>query len=55
MPVWLLATVGEEGLGNLRGATVALDASAVEIGAFVAVEGNWLVLEPILPHVPHKT
>jgi len=21
----------------------------------VAVEGNWLVLEPILPHVPHKT
>lgn len=42
MPVWLLATVGEEGLGNLRGATVALDASAVEIGAFVAVEGNYL-------------
>jgi tripeptide aminopeptidase len=42
MPVWLLATVGEEGLGNLRGATVALEASAVDIGAFVAVEGNYL-------------
>ena len=42
MPVWLLATVGEEGLGNLRGATLALEASATDIGAFVAVEGNYL-------------
>jgi tripeptide aminopeptidase len=42
MPVWLLATVGEEGLGNLRGVTAALEAPAVDVGAFVAVEGNYL-------------
>jgi len=42
MPVWLLATVGEEGLGNLRGATLALETSAADVGAFVAVEGNYL-------------
>jgi tripeptide aminopeptidase len=41
-PVWLLATVGEEGLGNLRGATTALDAPPQSVGAFVAVEGNYL-------------
>jgi acetylornithine deacetylase/succinyl-diaminopimelate desuccinylase-like protein len=42
MPVWLLATVGEEGLGNLRGATRALDARRNDVGAFIAVEGNYL-------------
>lgn len=41
-PVWLLATVGEEGLGNLRGATAALETPPVPVGAFVAVEGNYL-------------
>jgi acetylornithine deacetylase/succinyl-diaminopimelate desuccinylase-like protein len=42
MPVWLLSTVGEEGLGNLRGAIFALEAPVAEVGAFVAVEGNYL-------------
>lgn len=42
MPVWLLATVGEEGLGNLCGVNAALEAPPHPIGAFVAVEGNYL-------------
>lgn len=42
LPIWLLATVGEEGLGNLRGVTAALDAPPAPVGAFVAVEGNYL-------------
>lgn len=42
MPVWLLATVGEEGLGNLRGVNAALDAPPAPVAAFVAVEGNYL-------------
>lgn len=42
LPVWLLATVGEEGLGNLRGAHAALDAPPASVAAFVAVEGNYL-------------
>jgi acetylornithine deacetylase/succinyl-diaminopimelate desuccinylase-like protein len=41
-PVWLLASVGEEGLGNLRGVSAALDAPPAPVGAFVAVEGNYL-------------
>jgi tripeptide aminopeptidase len=41
-PVWLLATVGEEGFGNLRGIIAALDGSASPIGAVLAVEGNYL-------------
>ena len=41
-PVWLCATVGEEGLGNLAGITAALDAPPVEVGALLAVEGNYL-------------
>ena len=40
-PVWILATVGEEGLGNLRGANAALDAPPAPVAAFVAVEGNY--------------
>jgi tripeptide aminopeptidase len=42
VPVWLLATVGEEGLGNLRGAIHALDARSSDVDAFIAVEGNYL-------------
>ena len=41
-PVWLCATVGEEGLGDLAGVTAALDAPPVAIGALLAVEGNYL-------------
>ena len=41
-PVWLLASVGEEGLGNLCGVSAALDAPPVRVGALVAVEGNYL-------------
>jgi len=41
-PVWLCATVGEEGLGNLAGVTAALDAPPAEVGALLAVEGNYL-------------
>jgi tripeptide aminopeptidase len=41
-PVWLLATAGEEGLGNLRGMYGALDQFASSIGAVIAVEGNYL-------------
>lgn len=41
-PVWLCATVGEEGFGNLAGITAALDAPPAEIGAVLAVEGNYL-------------
>ncbi|MGZ4148530.1 MAG: M20/M25/M40 family metallo-hydrolase, partial [Actinomycetota bacterium] len=42
MPVWLLASVGEEGLGNLRGVSAALDAPPTPVAAFIAVEGNYL-------------
>jgi len=41
-PVWLLATTGEEGLGNLRGAISALEGFTGAIDAFIAVEGNYL-------------
>jgi tripeptide aminopeptidase len=41
-PVWLLATVGEEGLGNLRGISVALDGFASPIDAVLAIEGTYL-------------
>jgi tripeptide aminopeptidase len=41
-PVWLLATAGEEGLGNLRGIIGALDGFAASIDALLAVEGNYL-------------
>ncbi len=42
MPVWVAATVGEEGLGNLRGIKHALAGPPEPIGAVVAVEGNYL-------------
>ncbi len=41
-PVWLLATVGEEGLGNLRGIVAALDGFVGPVEAVLAVEGNYL-------------
>jgi acetylornithine deacetylase/succinyl-diaminopimelate desuccinylase-like protein len=41
-PVWLVATVGEEGLGNLRGANWALEHAPCPVDAFIAVEGNYL-------------
>ena len=41
-PVWLLATTGEEGLGNLRGIISALDGFDSPIDAVLAVEGNYL-------------
>ena len=41
-PVWIVATVGEEGLGNLRGIRHALAEPRMDIGAVIAVEGNWL-------------
>jgi len=40
--VWLLATVGEECLGNLAGIRHALAEPQVPIGAVIALEGNWL-------------
>ena len=42
VPVWLLATVGEEGLGDLKGVRGALAAPAGPVGALIAVEGNYL-------------
>jgi tripeptide aminopeptidase len=42
MPVWVAATVGEEGLGNLRGVKYALAEPPQPIGAVIAVEGNYL-------------
>lgn len=40
--VVLLATVGEEGLGNLRGVSAALDQPCHEFRAIIALEGNYL-------------
>jgi tripeptide aminopeptidase len=40
--VWILATVGEEGAGDLYGARAAMQASPVAIDAFIALEGNYL-------------
>ena len=41
-PVWLMASVGEEGHGNLRGAREAIANPPVSIGTFIAIEGNYL-------------
>ena len=38
-PLWVAANVGEEGLGDLRGAKHLLARHAHELGAFVAVDG----------------
>lgn len=42
VPVRLVATVGEEGLGNLRGVTAALGRADRPVGALIALEGNYL-------------
>jgi tripeptide aminopeptidase len=41
-PVWLVATLGEEGTGNLAGITHALAHAPGPIAAVIAVEGNYL-------------
>jgi tripeptide aminopeptidase len=41
-PVWLVATVGEEGTGNLAGITHALAHAPGPVAAVIAVEGNYL-------------
>ena len=41
-PVWIAATVGEEGFGNLTGARHLVEHPPAEIGAMVALEGNYL-------------
>lgn len=40
--VWLLCTVGEEGFGNLLGARHAVAHPPTDVGAFIAIEGNYL-------------
>ena len=40
--VWLLCTVGEEGFGNLLGARHAVANPPADVGAFIAIEGNYL-------------
>ncbi|MGD9892983.1 MAG: M20/M25/M40 family metallo-hydrolase [Dehalococcoidia bacterium] len=40
-PVWIVATVGEEGLGNLVGATAATDRLGRDLEAVVAIEGSF--------------
>ena len=42
MPVWIAATVGEEGLGNLRGVRNAIANPPQPLAALIAVEGNYL-------------
>jgi tripeptide aminopeptidase len=41
-PVWIVATVGEEGLGNLRGIGEVIRQDLVPLAAVVAIEGNYL-------------
>jgi tripeptide aminopeptidase len=41
-PAWIVATVGEEGLGNLRGITEVIRQNRVPLAAVVAIEGNYL-------------
>jgi tripeptide aminopeptidase len=40
-PIWIVGTVGEEGLGNLCGATAATERLADGIDAVVAIEGSF--------------
>ncbi len=42
IPIWIAATVGEEGLGNLRGITHLLAHPPATVSAVVALEGNYL-------------
>jgi tripeptide aminopeptidase len=41
-PLWLVATVGEEGMGNLAGIRHALAHAPQPVSAVIAVEGNYL-------------
>jgi tripeptide aminopeptidase len=41
-PLWLVATVGEEGMGNLAGIRHALAHAPQPISAIIAIEGNYL-------------
>ena len=41
-PVWIAATTGEEGLGNLAGALHLVGNPPAEMGALIALEGNYL-------------
>jgi tripeptide aminopeptidase len=41
-PVWLVATVGEEGTGNLAGIRHALGNAPAPVAAVIAIEGNYL-------------
>jgi len=41
-PLWLVATVGEEGTGNLAGIRHALDHASQPVAAVIAIEGNYL-------------
>jgi acetylornithine deacetylase/succinyl-diaminopimelate desuccinylase-like protein len=41
-PVWIVATTGEEGLGNLAGVRALLDDPPGPVRAFIALEGNYL-------------
>lgn len=40
--IWLVATVGEEGLGNLRGIRAAMDRLGDKVAAVIALEGQGL-------------
>jgi acetylornithine deacetylase/succinyl-diaminopimelate desuccinylase-like protein len=42
VPILLLATTGEEGLGDLAGARYAVSSPPKDLGAFIALEGNYL-------------
>jgi tripeptide aminopeptidase len=41
-PLWIVATVGEEGLGNLAGMRALLEDWAAPVRAVIALEGNYL-------------
>lgn len=41
-PLWLVATVGEEGMGNLAGIRHALAHPPQPVAAMIAIEGNYL-------------
>lgn len=41
-PVWIVATTGEEGLGNLAGVRALLDDPPAPVRALIALEGNYL-------------
>jgi tripeptide aminopeptidase len=42
LPVWIAATVAEEGLGNLAGITQVLDTFPAPLAGVIALEGNYL-------------